>query len=299
MWGLKWAGSLFPFFPTVGGEGVLPEIFLVGFGTFGGEVGIDDVEDGGVGGTCVGDGPVAAKEEAVWAEGLPEVVEDGQVVGGVCGGLAFGAFHLLDEGGDFHKDVGVLGEFLDVLLPTGGDGSGIAGAAEVVDDDAEVGDICGELEGVREGIGGAVEIEGEAAAGEEFGGGEDGGLVLFQTDELAPPADAAEEGMGGETCEMLGETGIGGIKISHTSEDAFLTSGKIEHPLIILQPRAGFDDDGLPDAVRASLRAPVGRHDFAVELGALVRPGNALGPCGIVEMCVGIDDARGGRGGLR
>ena len=64
---------------AVNAAGVLVEIFLGGGLGFGGGVVADDFENGGVIGEASADGPVAAVDDAVFAEGVPERVECGAI----------------------------------------------------------------------------------------------------------------------------------------------------------------------------------------------------------------------------
>lgn len=153
---------------AVDAAGVLVEIFLGGGFGFGRGVVPDDFENGGVIGEASADGPVAAVDDAVFAEGVPERVERGAIEFHIRrrGVFATCAFR---EGGDFHKDILMRRNHSNAFEPFG-IGSGVCDTdpGAVIDDDAEIGNVGGDLGNAGDLVRTAEEIEGEIAIGEEL-----------------------------------------------------------------------------------------------------------------------------------
>ena len=70
--------------------------------------------------------------------------------------------------------------------------------------------------------------------------------------------------------------------------------GHVEDPLVVLDGAGRLDNDGPGHPVRGGLRPEMlGQHGAVEELVVRRRPGHALGPAGIVEVGVGVDDHGG------
>ena len=141
-------------------------------GAFAVEVGAGEAEDGGVVGGLFGHGPVAAEDEAVFAEALEGEVERFGVGSDVLRGGLF--FPAAKKGGDFAVDVGLFREGAELLDPGGGERLAVEfHAAEVVEDDAQFGHAAGDfgdfLQAVaaEENINRAAFLRGEPQVGEE------------------------------------------------------------------------------------------------------------------------------------
>ena len=167
----------------------------------------------------------------------------------------------------------------------------IAGSAEVIDEDAEIGKIGGEFGCVRQIGRCAVQIEFETVLGEEFGPCENGIAFRLVEQERAAPANATENGIGGEALQVRGKL-RSRIEMADETDDGLLLGGEIENPLVVLYQWAGLDDDRFFDPMRRGDGQPVGGQHGAIELGAFPWPWHTAGTRGIVEMRVRVDDAR-------
>ena len=166
-------------------------------------------------------------------------------------------------------------------------------ADEVVEDDPQVGYPFRKGAEALEVVGAHQHIELEVAGGQQLHvGHEAAGFYLLEG--AAGYPDSPEQGVGREKrsmsdCEPLPV----GIDVPHQADDPGIGGGEVEHPLVVLQPGAGLDDDGSGHPLGDGELAVVLRQHGAVEESvAGSRPGHSLGAGGVVEVGVGIDDHR-------
>ena len=108
-------------------------------------------------------------------------------------------------------------------------------------------------------------------------------------------ANTAEERVRGEAAEMASEGAIGRAQVTDEAHDARMLVGEAQDPVVVLDPRAGFDHHRLADTVRSGDALPIRREYWAVEEAALRRPRHALSAGRIVEVGVRVDDTGGRR----
>src|SRR5262245_22459919 len=119
--------------PAIRGERVLPEILFTGFLALRREIVGDHFHLILVGAALFAHGPVAAEDEAVFAEAFPAMIEDRRVVGGFARGLAPFLRRLrglLEECGYFAKDVLLFAGGSHAFSPRIGQLRGVACAAD-------------------------------------------------------------------------------------------------------------------------------------------------------------------------
>lgn len=169
---------------------------------------------------------------------------------------------------------------------------------EVVEDYAKGGDGVVEAGGGGDDEGAADGIEGKVGAGEAAEVVEEDGAAEVFGEGIPADADAEEEGIGAETGELLGEGGGAGFEAADEAADERVAASEFEDPCVVLDPGGGFDDDGAGDAEGLGEGGEFGGEDGAMEEGVGGGgPGDALGAGRVVEVDVGIQDGRGGRGG--
>ena len=245
------------------------------------DVVLGEGEDFAVGAfALVGDGPVAAEDHSVLAEGVPQDVEIPSVVSDIGWCRADGALQV-HHAGELAEHVGPFGGALDEI-----DGVGFwvvavhFDAGTVVDDDTQLGDGIGDFERALA----ASEVEGEIAVREQ--------AELF--DVIGIPAartDAAVDRILREAIEVGFEGVVVGIEVADEADDERVVLREVEDPLIVFDPFAALDDDDAIDASgHCDILTTIGAGRFVEDGVVLGWPGGALGARGVVKMDVGVYD---------
>ena len=106
-----------------------------------------------------------------------------------------------------------------------------------------------------------------------------------------PDADAPEQGVGGKTLDLPGETGGLVLQAADVGDDCGVVGGDVEDPLVALDGAVRFYDNGPGDALGGcDLQEMLWQDRPVKQLVVLRRPGNPLRPRRIVDMGVGVDD---------
>lgn len=224
--------------PSVGGFGVLPE---VGFGTsrrFRGNVFRDDCEGLVVRRDLIAVGPIAAEDDAVRSEEVPERIKLLAVI------LLIANEHAVFDGrdlGEFYVNLWMLREGCQIMAIYC-DGVGIGDHSrigQVIDDDTESRkSICDSKKSADQAWIRICAFEYQACLGERF---EDIDKVrLFQVSkQIAVPevsvTDAKEEGIPVQPVKLAGAGRIAGVEISNDAEDERVGFGHLEQPVIVSQ----------------------------------------------------------------
>ena len=272
------------------------KVALAGIGRFGGHVFGDNRESLVVRGDLIAVGPVAAEDDAVRAEEVPEGIKLFAVVPAIANE------RTVFDGWDLREldvDAGVLRERNEISAIVG-DGVGISDhlrIGEMVDDDAELRDCVRNLEKsadeARVGIGA---LEDEAGIGE---GTESIVKVRLRevVEQVAVPeiavADAEEERVFVKAVELIAEGGVGGIEVPDDAEDEWVGPGNIEQPVIIGEKRAALNGDAASDSKLPGESLQTRRKSRLIE-GGYVRswPGHSAGAGWIEEVNVSVNDLR-------
>jgi hypothetical protein len=244
------------------------------------------------------DRPVAAEQDPVRPERFEEHVEVGPVRGQVLrrtpgvvvvGGRVEHVVHRrqLDE------DVGPPGQHAHVVHPVRV-GLRALGAAQVIDDHAQVGDRRGQLVDLVLGvqIAAADEIQGHAAFAEQAQlrdlGGVDG-----QGGAPEKSADADHAWVARDLIELGFEVGRADLELRDHEREKVVARDLIQHPLRVAVQVARFDDSRSDDAEGARGGFVGGGQDVAVELGVGRGPGHAARPTDLEDVNVGVQDRPG------
>ncbi len=93
---------------------------------------------------------------------------------------------------------------------------------------------------------------------------------------------------------MPGELAGADRQVADEADDERLLGRKVEHPLVVLDPRAGLDDDGAGHGPGSREGEVIlGQHRAIEQLVLAGGPRDTLRAGRVVEMGVGVDDGQG------
>ena len=106
-------------------------------------------------------------------------------------------------------------------------------------------------------------------------------------------ADAAKQWIAGEAFQLRRELRATGLYVAHDATNARMILREVEHPLIVVEPRAGFDHHGASDAMRLRELQEFLRINGTVKHSiAFGWPRHALRTRGIIKVRVRVEDSR-------
>ena len=106
-------------------------------------------------------------------------------------------------------------------------------------------------------------------------------------------ADAQKQRIFAEAIEVLREARLARLQVAHRADHQRVLLDRVQHPLVVFEPGAGLDLDGPDDGqVADRLAQPLGQRLLVNQRVRLRRPGHALGPRGVVQVDVGVDNRR-------
>ena len=218
------------------------------------------------------------------------MIERGSIGGDVRRRTAVRGLHGFDESGELAVDVGFGAEAAHAFEPGDVRRGGITDVTDVIDDDAQAWEVAGETQRSWE-VAESIDIEREAAVSQQPEMAREDRVGEIGAEFARGDTDTAEERMGAESAEMVGESRFRGTEVTDKAHDARMLVGEAQDPVIVLRPGARFDHHRLTNPVRGGDSLPIGREDRAIEEAALGRPGYALAAGRVVEVRVRIDDA--------
>ena len=97
-----------------------------------------------------------------------------------------------------------------------------------------------------------------------------------------------------EPFQVLAKVRLAGLQIPDRPDDDLVLRRHVEHPLVVLEPGAGFHFDRAYDAQRhGDLAIPVGQRRLVQDLVIFRRPGHALRARRVEQMNMRVDDRQG------
>lgn len=259
----------------------------------------------GVGGDVIAVGPIGAEEDAIGTKERPEGIDLCEV-GRACALLLAGVWR--ENLGELREDVGGVCELFEVGVveaELGGIGGRLR-VRQVVDDNAELGDLLREIEnGSDEGGIGVGGFEGETGLGERTEIVQESwpgaGLREVRGEVTIPEiavADAQKEGAAMQAIKICTEAGRAGDEIADEADHERVLLDDVEQPVVVGGERAGFNRDRADDAERCGESLEAVWKGWVVDQVAGLGPGNATGTRWVEEMDVRVEDRkrRCGRG---
>src|ERR1039458_7195530 len=241
--------------PPIGGLGVLPEVLLAGVSALCGEVFLNDAEHRAIGRDEVADRPIAAVDQAVLAEHIPEFIQGWTVEVEADRHMVLRpAQHVRN----LRIHLAMLPQFvqsLQVLRSLHQVGRGIIW--QMIDDDPQAGHLVGNPHHLGQQRGASNDVNLQPGFCQKLQVCDE--LRLRQFGCEAPPpqvpdADTEKERILVEASEIASKTGLAWFEVSNRSDENRVLRRKVENPLVVFDERTRLhlDDAGDSERLRES-----------------------------------------------
>ncbi len=270
----------------IGSPRIFPKKFLCGIGSFAPDPFRGYVMDGGVRRYEIAYGPIAAKHHAFSAEEVKNKVQYREIERRVVRQMSIG---LAGDIGNLGINVWQTGDFLKCLAH-GGRFCLPVSERKVIQDQTQVRREFCHAQHVGQYGRTTHNIQAKLTFGEGFDVRFEGALAKIFRQHVQIESQSAEQGICAKAFQIHGKLRLTRIEVADETDNDRIVPGKVKHPLIVLQPGAGFDHHDPDDAQSFRQFAEIFRQmGFVQRLNIFGRPRNALWSCGIIEVDVGIN----------